>query len=748
MASPETTGTAITPIPEQGRAHAMPAPARPSAEPPADAMPAHDAMLAAEDASVRAEMEHGGSARRAPANTLGQTLQRGVEHLLSLQDKAGWWKFDLESNTTMDAEDLLLREFLGIRTEAATEASARFIRSRQRPDGAWPLFYGGPGDLSATLESYIGLRLAGDDLDAEHMRLAGAWIRAHGGIPQTRVFTRIWLALFGWWRWEDLPVIPPEIMFLPPTAPLNIYSFSTWARQTIVPLTIVQALRPVHPAPFSLDELDVPAEDAAGVRTSADADAGAGAGDKADTDAVAVAVADEVVVKGTVTNAAGTPVRQRRDGGWAAKLRARVGWREVFVGVDKALHRYHSMPVRPLRTQAIRAAERWIVTRQEADGCFGGIQPPAVYSIIALHLLGYSLDHPVLTAALQALEDYSVTMPDGARMVEASQSPIWDTALAGIALAEAGETAGIAGDHPALLRTADYLLGQEIRDKRGDWAVNHPDLEPSGWAFEFENDTYPDTDDTAAVLLALRKVRHPRSRELKASMERGITWLFGMQSSDGGWGAYDSDNTSTLVYEIPFGDFGALTDPPSADVTAHVVELLAEEGLADDPRTRRGVQWLLDAQETDGSWFGRWGVNYVYGTGNVLPALRAAGVAPSDPVMRAGADWLLAHQNADGGWGEDVRSYDDRDWAGRGETTASQTAWGMLGLLATDRRPEVVEALARGARWLAENQLPNGTWDEPHFTGTGFPGDFYLNYYGYRLLWPVMALGRYLRECG
>ncbi|MCM3886038.1 squalene--hopene cyclase [Frankia sp. R82] len=716
MASPEITGAAITPIPEQGRARATPA------------------------------------AENAPANTLGQTLRRGVEHLLNRQDKAGWWKFDLESNTTMDAEDLLLREFLGIRTEAATEASARFIRSRQRSDGAWPLFYGGPGDLSATLESYIGLRLAGDDLDAEHMRLAGEWIRAHGGIPQTRVFTRIWLALFGWWRWEDLPVLPPEIMFLPPTAPLNIYSFSTWARQTIVPLTIVLALRPVHTAPFDLDELDVPAGRLnPAVEIARATGTGTGTG-TADAEAVAVALADEVVVKGTVTNAAGTPVAgplaAGADGGWAAKLRSKVAWREVFRGVDKALHRYHSMPVRPLRTQAIRAAERWIVTRQEADGCFGGIQPPAVYSIIALHLLGYSLDHPVLTAALQALEDYSVEMPQGARMVEASQSPIWDTALAMIALADAGETAGIADDHPALLRTADYLLGQEIRDKRGDWAVNHPDLEASGWAFEFENDTYPDTDDTAAVLLALRKVRHPRSKDLNASMERAITWLFGMQSSDGGWGAYDSDNTSTLVYEIPFGDFGALTDPPSADVTAHVVELLAEAGRVNDPRTQRGIQWLLDHQEDDGSWFGRWGVNYVYGTGNVLPALRAAGIAPDDPVMQAGADWLLAHQNADGGWGEDVRSYDDRAWAGRGETTPSQTAWGMLGLLATDRRPEVVEALARGARWLAQHQQPDGNWDEPYFTGTGFPGDFYLNYYGYRLVWPVMALGRYLREFG
>ncbi|EIV92895.1 squalene--hopene cyclase [Frankia sp. QA3] len=666
-----------------------------------------------------------------PENGLRETVRRAAEHLLSLQDPSGWWKFDLETNPTMDAEDLLLREYLGIRTAAQTEATAKHIRSRRLDDGSWPTYFGGPGELSTTVECYIALRLAGDPVDGELLRRSAAWIRERGGIPATRVFTRIWLALFGWWRWEELPVLPPEIMFLPPRAPLSIYSFASWARQTIVPLTIVSAARPQRPAPFDLDELRA----------------------------------------GEVPDAPGSGPRGLHG---AIRLLGRdrpSAPKTFFRGLDAALHRYHRHPIGPLRRHALRTAERWIIARQEADGCFGGIQPPAVYSIIALRLLGYDLDHPVLAAALRSLDAYTLHRDDGSRMVEASQSPIWDTALAVLALADAGVDADLDVPPPlptqrgatgaaaqaatvptALGRAADWLLGQEIQHRRGDWAVAHPTVAPGGWAFEFDNDTYPDTDDTAEVVLALHRLnrlhrlRHPADEAVKASLERSTTWLFALQSRDGGWGAYDSDNDSALVYQIPFADFGALTDPSSADVTAHVVELLCETGRIRDPRTLRGVDWLLRNQEADGSWYGRWGVNYVYGTGSVLPALQAAGLPPTHPALRAGAQWLLSRQNPDGGWGEDIRSYTDPAWSGRGISTPSQTAWAMLGLLAADHEDCHADALAGAARWLTEQQRPDGGWDEQMFTGTGFPGFFYLNYHGYRLVWPVMALGRYLHS--
>jgi squalene-hopene/tetraprenyl-beta-curcumene cyclase len=611
-------------------------------------------------------------------------LEHGVRRLLELQHGDGWWKGELETNVTMDAEDLLLREFLGIRTPERTSRAAAWIRSRQREDGTWATFHGGPPELSTTIEAYVALRLAGDPEDAAHMRRAAEWIRGHGGIERSRVFTRIWLALFGLWDWEDLPVMPPEMILLPSWAPLNVYDFACWARQTIVPLTIVSALRPVRPIGFGLSEL--------------------------------------------------------RAGAQATKLAPVTTWDGRFQRLDRFLHRYHHRPVRPLRTLAVRRATRWIIERQEADGSWGGIQPPWVYSIMALHLLGYPLDHPVLEAGLRGLEGF--TVHDGEHTwLEACQSPVWDTGLAVTALADAG----LAADHPALVRAGEWLLGEEVR-RRGDWAVRRPDLAPGGWAFEFANDNYPDVDDTAEVVLALRRVAHPDAERLETALARGVAWVIGMQCRDGGWAAFDADNTSTLPLELPFCDFGAVTDPPSADVTAHVVEMLAVAGLGGSPVTRRGIDWLLREQEPDGSWIGRWGANHVYGTGAVVPALVAAGMDPRHGVIRRAVRWLVEHQNPDGGWGEDLRSYVDRAWRGQGASTASQTAWALLALLAAGERDG--EAAARGAEWLAKSQAPDGSWDEPEYTGTGFPGDFYINYHLYRQVFPVMALGRYVNHVG
>jgi squalene-hopene/tetraprenyl-beta-curcumene cyclase len=683
-------------------------------------------------------------------------LERACEHLLSLQDEAGWWKGELQTNATMDAEDMLLREFLGIRQADQTERSAAEIRSQQRPDGTWTNFHDGPGELSTSIEAYWALRLAGDPADAEHMRAAASFIRAQGGLQNARVFTHVWLALFGLWPWEHVPALPPEIVLLPAWVPLNVYDFACWARQTIVALSLVMAHRPCREMGFDLDELHGP---------------------------------EPWTPRESVS----------RRGAWLARL-------------DRALRMYERRPIRPLRRLAVARAERWVVRRQEADGSWGGIQPPWVYSLMALHLSGYALDHPLMRRGLEGLDGFMIEdrdedrddrseigrlgagapagvggvsagvggvsagvggvsagaggvsagaggvsagagdvsagvggAPAGAsRRLEACQSPVWDTAMAMIALG----AAGVSNDHPALVRAAQWLLGEEVR-VRGDWAVARPRLKPSGWAFEFANVNYPDVDDTAEVVIALRHAaRSPLAagaaaevqETIEGAIARGVRWVEGMQSSDGGWGAFDADNTRSLVREMPFLDFGEVIDEPSADVTAHAVEMLAVLGLADGAAARAGVRWLIEGQELDGSWWGRWGVNHVYGTGAAVPALIAAGVAPSARCIRRAVDWLEAHQNEDGGWGEDPRSYDDEEWIGRGPSTASQTAWALLALHAAGE--ERSKALARGVSWLVATQRSDGTWDEPQYTGTGFPSDYYINYHLYRLTFPIIALAR------
>jgi len=619
-------------------------------------------------------------------------LASARDHLLGLQDQAGWWKGELETNVTMEAEDLLLRQFLGIRDDETTSATARWIRAQQRADGTWSTFFAGPPDLSTTVEAYVALKLAGDDPAAPHMAKAAQYIRDCGGVERSRVFTRLWLALFGLWSWDDLPTMPPEMIFLPSWFPLNIYDWACWARQTVVPLTIVGTLRPRRPLGIEIDEL----------RTGLDPD----------------------------------PLSPA----WTLA--------GVFQRIDKVLAGYGRLakrgPARALRSLAMRRGAEWILARQEADGSWGGIQPPWVYSIMALHMLGYSLDHPALRKGLDGLEDFTIREagPDGQmwRRLEACQSPVWDTALAVVALADAG----LPADHPSLVKAADWLVSEEIT-VRGDWAVKRPRLMPGGWAFEFANDGYPDTDDTAEVVLSLLRVSLPdaaRQKQLTAAIRRGVAWTVGMRSKDGGWGAFDADNTRELIRKLPFCDFGAVIDPPSADVTAHIVEMLGALGQGETDAARDGVAWLLRHQEADGSWFGRWGANHIYGTGAVVPALVTAGVSPSAPAIKRAVRWLERHQNDDGGWGEDLRSYKDRSWAGRGASTASQTAWALLALLAGGQHGS--DTTRRGIAWLVDAQRSDGTWDEPYYTGTGFPGDFSINYHLYRLIFPVTALGRYV----
>jgi squalene-hopene/tetraprenyl-beta-curcumene cyclase len=609
------------------------------------------------------------------APAVERALAAGSSRLLSLQDAAGWWKGELESNVTMTAQHMLLLEFLGLRDEETTRKLVNELLARQRDDGLWSIYWGGEPDLPATIESYAALRLAGFDADDPRLAAARRFCEARGGIGGARVFTRMWLALFGVWPWEELPQLPPELVFLPPHAPLSLYTFACWARQTVAPLTIVMHYRPVRELPpgRAIHELDL-----------------------------------------GITR----PPRGASDRLWHLGNKA-VSW-------------YFGQPFKPGRERALATMERWIIDRQELDGSWGGIQPPWVWSLIALALRGHGPDSPYFHRGLAGWNRFLVDEGDRLRP-EACQSPVWDSALALLGLREAG----VPPDTPELRRGADWIIGEEVR-ARGDWAVRRPGLQAAGWSFEFDNDLYPDVDDVAVVALALDECGAGGP-----AVDRASRWLAGMQSSNDGWAAFDVDNDAYWLYSLPFCDFGAVIDPPSVDVTAHVVELLARKP-GYEAVVQSGVDYLLREQEEDGSWFGRWGVNHVYGTAAALPALAAAGLSPDHPALRRAVAWLESVQNADGGFGEDCRSYDKGaeglSWRGHGVSTPSQTAWGLMGLVAAGEAGS--DAAARAAAWLCAAQRADGDWDEEHFTGTGFPRDFLIRYHLYRIVWPLIALGR------
>ena len=639
-----------------------------------------------------------GSESRIERSGIDLVIERAQGWFEREQYAEGYWWAELESNATMDAEYLLLTHFLGARNEDHWRGVSQDIRNYQRDDGSWAMYHGAPGDLSTSIECYFALKLAGDSPEAPHLARARQFIRERGGIARARTFTRIWLALFGQWSWDDLPVMPPELMLLPASAPFSIYRFSSWARGTLVPLLLLMNDRPVRPVPDSarLHELRVP-----------------GAAPRAPRDAID----------------------------------------RLFRAIDAALRGYRRLPFHPFRQRARKAAEQWILAHQEADGSWGGIQPPWVYSLMALRALGHSLDHPALRKGLDGMHDrWMLRHGDGRVRVQACLSPVWDTGLSLLALLESG----VDPSASMVERAARWLLREEIRVP-GDWCVQVQGVEPSGWAFEFENDLYPDIDDTAVVLLALLK-----AGAVDAQLrERALGWVLAMQSRNGGWAAFDKDNTSRLPALIPFADFGEMIDPPSADVTGHVVEMLGAFGVGrSHPAMQRGLRYLYAQQEKEGSWFGRWGVNHVYGTGAVLPGLAAAGEAMDSLAVRRSVRWLSERQNADGGWGETCASYVDVEARGRGESTPSQTAWALLGLVAAGRADS--KAANRGAHFLVDRQRSDGAWDEESFTGCGFPGygigeehgarivegrelsaGFMIRYHLYRNCFPLLALGRY-----
>jgi squalene-hopene/tetraprenyl-beta-curcumene cyclase len=661
---------------------------------------------------------------------LHRTIDAAADWLIKRQNPEGYWVGRLESNACMEAQWRLALWFMRLDGHHLAPRLAESLRRSQSADGSWRIYFEAPaGDINTTVEAYAALRCEGDAPDAPHMTRARDWILAKGGLRNVRVFTRYWLALIGEWPWTKTPNLPPEVIWFPNWFVFSIYNFAQWARATLMPIAILSARRPSRPLPPErrLDELF------AGGRDS-----------------------------------------------FNYELPGKPGadfWDGFFRGADKVLHALQSFGERTGlalgRAEAVKHAREWIIQHQDADGVWGGIQPPWIYSLMALYSEGYAHDHPVLAKGLSALDDprWRVDI-GGATWIQASTSPVWDTELTLLAL----DDAGLAERHsPAVEKALDWLLDQQVR-RPGDWQVKAPRVAPGGWAFEYKNYFYPDTDDTAVALIVLSQFRlgrgaaDRRAARIEEAIRLGVDWLQGMQCRGGGWGAFDKDNDKKILTKIPFCDFGEALDPPSVDVTAHIVEAFGKLGHDErHPAMARAIPWLLKEQEADGSWFGRWGVNYIYGTGAVLPALEAIGFDMTRNEVARACDWLRDRQQADGGWGESCASYMDPAMSGRGRTTASQTAWALLGLVAAMREKDRA-AIERGVAFLIERQK-DGTWEEPEYTGTGFPGygvgqtikltdpllkerlkqgpelsrAFMINYNLYRHYFPLMAMGRALR---
>ena len=656
------------------------------------------------------------SSKAAPSlAAVNSAISQLHDYFRDIQSDLGYWWGELESNNTMEAEYVMLSRFLGHHNPQRERHIVNYLISKQRSDGSWSIYYGAPGDLSTTVECYFAMKLCGEDPDSDAMRRAREFILQHGGLPRVRVFTRIWLALFGQWEWEGTPRLPAEMMMLPDWAPLSIYRFASWARGCIVPLSIVLSRRPVRPA------------------------------------------APEHTIYELFPNG-----RSRAD----YSLPKPPGFtlpRLVHI-VEEAMGKiYYRVKFNPLRKAAEKKAIRWILERQEDDGSWGGIQPPWVYSLIALSVCGFDNHHPAVKRGFDGIEGFGIQKGDRWTM-QGCISPVWDTCLAVQALAESG----VSADDPMLTSAIRWLVDKQIL-VGGDWQVQAPQLQPGGWAFEFHNSCYPDIDDTAEVVLALHLGKLPDGEDhlRQQAIDRALSWIAGMQNRDGGWASFDKNNNHGYVTALTFSDFGEVLDPSSADVTAHVLEMYGKMGY------RTEVEWLQAAyrylrseQEDNGSWFGRWGVNYIYGIGAALPALETIGEDMRQPYVRRAVQWLLDHQNDDGGWGESCASYVDPDLHGVGPSTASQTAWALLALIAAGDADH--PATHRGVAYLLQTQQPDGHWEEPYFTGTGFPGyikgervarvpgpgergfqdmamsaGFMINYHLYRNTWPLLALARY-----
>jgi len=622
-------------------------------------------------------------------SAVGQAIKKTQDYLLGLQSQDGYWVGDLEADVTVAAGYIPLMYFMTGQIDGKRRQKVNnYVKSKQRADGSWSTYYDGPGDLNVTIQAYFALKLAGVSPSESFMQRAREFVLTHGGISKANTLTKIWLSLFGQYDWRGTPGIPPEIILLPDWFYFNIYEFASWSRATIVALMVVLAKKTTCQIPES-------------------------------------AQVSELYVE---------PESQRDYS--LGKIEKFFRWRSFFLWLDRLFKAGEKLPFKPVRQLALRKAERWVTEHQEADGSWGGIMLPWVYSLIALKCLGHNLDHPVIDKGLKGLEDFIMEDSDVFRLQPAT-SPVWDTAWAVIALGKSG----LPAHHSALVKAARWLLGQEIRIG-GDWQIKNSKVEPGCWAFEFENDLYPDIDDTAVVLEALMKVRLPGGEDAgkTEAIKRGRQWVIAMQSHNGGWAAFDRNNNKKMLAYIPFADFMTPLDPTSPDVTAHAVELLGEP-KTDSSSLKLALSYLKREQEPDGAWYGRWGVNYIYGTGLVLDALQAAKEDTTQSYIRRAVSWLKSCQNQDGGWGETCHTYEDPFCRGKGPSTASQTAWALSGLIAAGE--QVSTAVKRGINYLLNSQKDDGSWQEDAYTGTGFPGAFYLRYDLYRIYFPLIALAQY-----
>ena len=676
------------------------------------------------------------------AESLTRAIRRTTGCLLSRQAPQGFWVAELEGDTILESEYALLLAYLGRGGGETVKRLAQHILGQQLADGGWSLFPGGPIDVSGSVKAYWTLKIAGYDPESEPMQRARHAILDAGGVEKVNSFTRYYLALLGAIEYRQCPAVPPELMLIPSWAPMNIYEMSAWSRTILVPLSLLWAYQPVHRLPGELQIRELfcnsPEELPVTMGPSESLD--------------------------------------------ALSKKRRLPWERIFQFIDRCWKGIERLGIKPLRPLARRRAADWMIERfADSDG-LGAIFPPIIWSVVALKCLGYEDDSPEVAAALGELESLMLDDQDGGLRLQPCKSPVWDTSLTVCALREAG----IRPDDEQLQQSINWLLSKEVR-RRGDWFLRNRKLEPGGWYFEFRNAFYPDIDDTAMVSMALGECLssdchvdwtaalvatgpqgHANNADLAAvvsartddpvgfdqelqriepllgALGRATKWTLGMQSSNGGWGAFDRDNDRELLTRVPFADHNAMIDPPTADITARVLEMFGRLGVdPDHPSLRAAIDFVWSHQEPDGSWYGRWGVNYIYGTWQVLVGLQKIGISPTDPRIQAAAAWLKEKQQACGAWGESARSYDQPELRGEGPPTAAQTAWALMGLMAAGEVQST--AVRRGVAWLVETQQPDGTWNDEHFTGTGFPRVFYLKYHLYPVYFPLMALARYAR---